>query len=201
MSQLDEDAAFPDVVKVRYYIHVPNSYRKFSINKLSLLFIHKYTTIISAFARKRDLNGAEALLHRMVNDFMHTKDKRVMPDVPLFDNVIKAFTTPDFVSSSSAFRAESLMRNMWYLYTDCGVNVRPKGTTYKHVIIGFKKAGMALRADEMLWEMEHKSVGKPPKELIQTVMNAWHDSSHPDKQKRINALRLFMNDRFAKVKA
>ena len=124
-----------------------------------------------------------------------------MPDVPLFDNVIKAFTTPEFVSASSAYRAESLMRNMWYLYTDCGVNVRPKGTTYKHVIIGFKKAGMPLRADELLWEMEHKSVSKPSKEIIQTVMNAWHDSTHPEKQKHINTLRLVINDRFAKGKA
>lgn len=137
----------------------------------------------------------------MVNDYMQSKDKRVMPDVPLFDNVIKAFTIPDSVSSSSAYRAESLMRNMWYLYGDCGVNVRPKGTTYKHVIIGFKKAGMALRADELLWEMEHKSVAKPSKELIQTVMNAWHDSTHPEKQKHINTLRLIINDRFAKGKA
>ena len=158
----------------------------------------QYTTIISAFARKRDLNGAEALLHRMVNDYMHCKDKRVMPDVNIFDNVIKAFTTPDVVSSSSAFRAESLMRNMWYLFTDCEVKVRPNSTTYKHVIIGFKKAGMALRADELLWEMEHKNVAKASKELVQTVMNAWHNSSHPEKQKRINGLRLFMNDRFAK---
>jgi hypothetical protein len=138
------------------------------------------------------------MLYRMISEYMQTKDKRVKPDVQLFDNVIKAFTTPECVSSSAAFRAESLMRNMWYLYTDCGVNVRPKLTTYKHVIIGFKKAGMALRADELLWEMEHKSVALPPKELIQTVMNAWHDSIHPEKQKRINTLRLFMNDRFTK---
>ena len=137
----------------------------------------------------------------MVNDFLQSKDKRVMPDVPLFDNVIKAFTTPDYVSSSSAYRAESLMRNMWYLHSDCGVNVRPKGTTYKHVIIGFKKAGMPLRADELLWEMEYKAVAKPAKELIQTVMNAWHDSTHPEKQKRINTLRLIINDRFAKGQA
>ncbi len=121
-----------------------------------------------------------------------------MPDVNVFDNVIKAFTTPEFVSSSSAFRAESLMRNMWYLFTDCEVKVRPNSTTYKHVIIGFKKAGMALRADELLWEMEHKNVANASKELVQTVMNAWHNSHHPEKQKRINGLRLFMNDRFAK---
>jgi hypothetical protein len=134
----------------------------------------------------------------MVNDYMQTKDKRVTPDVPLFDNVIKAYTTPEYVSSSSAFRAEALMRNMWYLHNDCGVSVRPKSTTYKHVIIGFKKAGMAVRADELLWEMENKCAAKPSKELIQTVMNAWHDSTHPEKQQRINTLRLFMNHRFDK---
>jgi hypothetical protein len=138
----------------------------------------------------------------MVNAYLQTKDKRVTPDVALFDNVIKGYTTPEHVTSSSASRAEGLMRNMWYLYNDCGVScIRPKGTTYKHVIIGFKKAGMAVRADELLWEMENKCEVKPSKELIQTVMNAWYESTHPGKQKRINTLRLFMKNRFNNMRS
>jgi pentatricopeptide repeat protein len=85
---------------------------------------------------------------------------------------------------------------MWSLYEKSGVNVQPQATTYKHVIVGYKKAGMPEEADNLLWEMELKKVSKPSKELIQTVMNAWHDSRRPDKQQHINALRLFMNDRF-----
>jgi hypothetical protein len=137
----------------------------------------------------------------MIGEYLRSRNERVKPDVQLFDNVIKAFTTTDYVSVSDAIRAESHLRHMWSLYEDSGVNVRPQNTTYKHVIIGFKKAGMAQRADELIWEMEQKSIAKPSKELIQTVMNAWHDSHHPDKQQYINALRLFMNDRYIRGSA
>jgi len=132
----------------------------------------------------------------MVGEYLLDKDMRVQPDVQLFDNVIKAFTTPDYVSHSDAFRAGSQLRSMWLLYEESGVNVRPQATTYKHVIIGYKKAGMPQEADDLLREMEQKQVAIPNKELIQTVMNAWHDSHRSDKQKRINDLRLFMNNRY-----
>jgi hypothetical protein len=132
----------------------------------------------------------------MVGEYMRDKDKRVQPDPQLFDIVIKAFTTPEYVSRSDAFRAGSQLRNMWSLCEESGVNVRPQATTYKHVIIGYKKAGMPQEADDLLWEMEKKLVVTPTKQIIQTVINAWHDSHRPDKQMRINALRLFMNDRY-----
>ena len=159
----------------------------------------KYTTVISAYARRGDIGEAEALLNRMIQEYLKSNNHRVKPDVQLFDNVIKAFTLPDEVSVADALRAESHLRRMWALHEGSSINLRPQLTTYKHVIIGFKKAGMPQQAIELLWEMENKSVAKPSKELIQTVMNAWHESSHPDKQQRISGLRLLMNDRFSRL--
>jgi pentatricopeptide repeat protein len=132
----------------------------------------------------------------MVGEFWQTKNKRVQPDVQLFENVIKAFTAPECVSQSDALRVGSQLRKMWSLYEETGANVRPQASTYKHVIIGYKKAGMPHQADSLLREMQKKNVAKPTKELIQTVMNAWHDSHLPEKQKHINALRLLMNDSY-----
>lgn len=132
----------------------------------------------------------------MVNEYLNTNRKGVQPDVQLFDIVIKAITTPEYVSRSDARRAENHLRNMWSLHGESGVNVRPQATTYKHVIIGYKKAKMPQKADSLLWEMEKKNISTPTKELIQTVMNSWYDSHISNKQQHINALRLLMNDRY-----
>ena len=131
----------------------------------------------------------------MTEDFL-SGNNRAKPDFQLFDITIKACTVADNVTASDAFQAESILRRMWSLHEDSGLNVRPQDTTYKYVIVGFKKAEMAQRAEELLYEMERKSVGKPSKSLFQTVINAWHDSRHPDKQQHLNSLRLAMIERF-----
>lgn len=127
---------------------------------------------------------------------MVSKNKRVKPDYQLFDLVIKACTGAYHVAASDAFRAESVMRQMWSLHSSGLFSARPQSNTYKHVIIGYKKAGVPQRAEDLLWEMESKSVGKPDKHIFQTVLNAWHASRHPDKQKHLNSLRLSMKYRF-----
>lgn len=172
-------------------------------NTLSLsTLVDKYTTIISAYARNGDHTRAEELLNVMIDDFLNG-NKRAKPDSQLFDTVISACTggrtncPTSIIKAADAFRAESVLRRMWSLHeTGQLVGVRPQGTTYKYVIIGYKKSGNPCRAEELLWEMERKSVAKAHKQLFQTVLNAWHESHHHDKQRKLNTLRLVMNDRF-----
>lgn len=138
----------------------------------------------------------------MIGDYLRNgQKKRVKPDSHVFDMVIKAYTVSDTVTANQAFRAESLMRRMWTLHEETGHSDRPQATTYKYVIVGFKKAGAPQRAEELLWEMERKAKEKPSQQLFQTVLNAWHDSRHPERQQRINALRLAMNERFGRPAA
>ena len=163
---------------------------------------HQYTTIISAYARKGDHVRAEEFLNIMIDDYLNGNN-RAKADFQLFDTVISACTggrtncPPSTVKSADAFRAEALLRRMWSLHESGQlVTVRPQGTTYKYVIVGYKKSGNPSRAEDLLWEMERKSVGKPQKQLFQTVINAWHESRHHDKQRHLNTLRLAMNERF-----
>lgn len=148
-------------------------------------------------ARKGDSAQAESLLNMMIQDFMDG-NSRAEPDIKLFDAVISSWTGSDGkVGASESGRAESILRRMWQLTEEGTLNVRPRPSTYKAVIVGLKKSHDAARATDLLWEMDQR-VGRVDKKVFQTVLNAWHESNSSDKQYHIQKLRNEMSSRFGR---
>ena len=157
--------------------------------------IVKYTTIIAAMVRKGHRGDADALLNAMVQDHIGG-NPHARPDYKLFDTVIGMYTVPAGNELIDAGRAEAILRLMWKLL-DMGMNVRPRASTYKQVIVAYKKTNDAKRAEELLWEMIDRKV-PVDKKILQTVLNAWHESHDNDKQYHIQKLRNVMSQRFAR---
>ena len=156
--------------------------------------IVKYTTVIAFLARQGDVVRAEGLLNVMIDDYT-SGNRNAQPDFKIFDTVLCACTGG---TGADASRAEGLLKRMWTLYSSSDElsHLRPRLSTYRHVIVAFKKSKDPQRAEELLWEMEHR-IGTSDKKVVQTVLNAWHESRAPDKQYHIQKLRAHM-DRFAR---
>jgi len=156
----------------------------------------KYTTILSALARKNKGVQAEALINIQTQDFL-SGNQRARPDYKLFDSVIGACVGNGGTTTDAA-RAETILRRMQTL-TDSGqLDVRPRLSTYKQVIVAYKKSNNAERADALLWEADSKldGGGVTDKKIFQTVLNAWHESRSSDKQYHIQKIRNAMGQRF-----
>ena len=153
----------------------------------------KYTTIIAAMVRNGDRTDAEALLNAMVQDNI-AGNSHARPDYKLFEAVLSSYAVPADDALTDPGRAEAILRRMWTLQQS-GINVRPRASTYKQVIVAYKKTNDAKRADELLWEMIDRKVPVDQK-IFQTVLNAWHESQDHDKQYHIQKLRNAMGRRF-----
>lgn len=168
--------------------------------------IVKYTTIISAYARKGNALQAGNILLRMIADFKNG-NKLAKPDFKAFDIVISACTSSNINMDGdhcSGDYAENLLSEMWELSSNEKLQCdMPKASMYKNIIICFKKSMKADKAEFFLREMDHyykcgKLDAGPTKKLFQTVINAWHESPRLDKQVHLQKLRLEMNERFGR---
>jgi pentatricopeptide repeat protein len=167
--------------------------------------IVKYTTIISAYARAGSPDRATAMLELMIEDFLDGNDL-AKPDYKAFDIVVSACTsnTGSLHGQCSGWLAEKIVRRMWVLYESGKLRcAQPKATMYKNLIIYYKKAAKPEKAELLLREMAHYNQNGmldfgPNKKLFQTVVNAWHESSRPDKQLRLQSLRADMSDLFGR---
>jgi pentatricopeptide repeat protein len=168
--------------------------------------IVKYTTIISAYARSKNVTQTEAMLVMMLKDYLNGNEL-AKPDYKAFDIVISACTGWNNESNAGPFdacRAEAVLRRMWALHESGKLDgIQPKASIYKHIIICYKKSMNAGNAELLLRELDiYYKNGKldegPTKKLFQTVINAWHESARSDKQIHLQKLRVEMNERFGR---
>lgn len=164
--------------------------------------IVKYTTIISAYARVGNASRAADMLETMIQDFLDGNEL-AKPDYKAFDIVVSACVAGS-ITGHSGWLAEKIVNWMWELHCSGKLrDVKPKAGMYKSLIICYKKASNAEKAEQLLREMQYyhqngKLDAGPSKKLFQTVINAWHESARADKQIHLQSLRVDMSDRFGR---
>jgi len=172
-------------------------------DEAACLDVIKYTTCISALAKKGHPDQAESLLNKMSADYLGGNEK-ARPDSKIYDIVINSWTG-GFGSNEhiDAERAESLLRHMWKLNSSHMFNhMRPSAAMYRRVITAMTVVKRPQRAEALLFEMERlQKTGKlnesPSIQAFQTVINAWDESDQTDAKMRAYKLRLKMNQRFS----
>lgn len=163
--------------------------------------IVKYTTIMSAYARAGNASRAVDMLETMIQDYLGGNEL-AKPDYKAFDIVVSACTAGSNPGQHDCLQAERIIRRMWDLHCSGKLHcAKPKASMYKSLIICYKKASNAEKAEQLLREMEkYNQMGRldsgPSRKLFQTVINAWHESSRADKQIHLQSLRVEMSDRF-----
>jgi pentatricopeptide repeat protein len=160
----------------------------------------KYTTCISALAKKGQSDQAEALLDQMRADYLRGNEK-AQPDSKVYEIVVNSC----WGNKADGARAERLLRQMWALHSTHR-NIRPTSSTYRSVIVAMKKTNHPDRAEALLDEMDRFYVAGeldegPSEQLFMTVINAWNNSQHADRKLRASKLyqRMQKRSRIASV--
>jgi pentatricopeptide repeat protein len=163
----------------------------------------KYTTCISALAKKGNPDHAESLLREMCEDFLGGNQK-AKPNSKLFEIVLNSWTGA-YGNGPDPHRAEALIRHMWELHSSQKFrSIRPRSVSYSRIILSMASHNAPERAEELLFEMDQlchtqKISEGPTLELLLAVTKSWIRSKHEDRHLHIQLLYKLRLERFANV--
>ena len=116
-----------------------------------------YNTAILAYAELDEPNAekAESVLRELLEDHRLNANQRAMPDVECFNNVLKAWAETKKSKSLALERADSLLREMTYLFHTTGLDVAPNRNSYHFVMSLCAQHGTGMKMKDYFEAMRN----------------------------------------------
>ena len=188
LQKLDESDCTTNATNLEWF-----SNHCISIGKSAVPSTAMYSNLIEKSIAKGNRDVARDLFHLMIDEAM-TGSERLQPDHRIFEMVLSAYCNSQ-KNRPDPRTGESVMRRMACLSEKMSQkygHLRPRFANYESLILANCHILNAPRADNLLWEVLDKKLGKLPKALLEKVEAAWKVSRHPDQQRQLSKVQSFM---------